>query len=588
MRVFFVVSVAAALLLGCATGEPPAKRLAEGVTGLSRPPSPAARRQLVETSDVDHRCALVRQTSFAPCQLGRSFGCDPASGSMWVTSCRGEFRCSSSVVRCGYPPGRLAYNCSCGEARGRIRAGADRKAHASSRQVQVERGSQSRRTRGAFRLDTGAPDPSDLLLEVPASLPGQTAPMVAEFAPPAVCRGAPTLVSQTSRTICAPNVTFGCDSNSSFYVLGGCRGGFRCSGAGAEEISCQPLLGGQSCGCCTAHPRDSAHHTSIPRLRIPQGHTAAAACNISWDVAIRYLRSVYGPHDVSSLRMIWRRGIRYWYHNLLPARCTAKGPHSPLFQHSYELSDHGGWYKQDACSRSDFNVTPVLDAGGERYVEVMRKQTPFPETGGASGQWYWHAPGSGVWLRYGTACASLESTRTHPLESSEHVHPTSDSTSDHLQGYQQGKDGCDIWFRPWGFVSAVHRWCHIEMVDTRPLCPLDATAEKCAQWRSCGECVNDAYLNSTNALRQHFLQPCHSRCYRFKSACDGQRELFIGYPGSSFFVPYPCEGPQSALHAAQAVASVLNGSTSRAVAKKLPHGGRRRRDALRRSDPLRH
>ena len=53
MRVFFVFFVSA-LLLGCATGEPPAKRLAEGVTGLSRPPSPAARRQLVETSDVDH------------------------------------------------------------------------------------------------------------------------------------------------------------------------------------------------------------------------------------------------------------------------------------------------------------------------------------------------------------------------------------------------------------------------------------------------------------------------------------------------------------------------------------------------------
>ena len=151
MRDFFVFFVAAALLLGCATGEPPAKRLAEGVTGLSRPPSPAARRQLVETSDVDHRCALVRQTSFAPCQLGRNFGCDPASGSMWVASCRGKFRCSSSVVRCGYPPGKLAYNCSCsGEARGMIRAGADRKVHASSRQVQVERVSQPRRTRGAF------------------------------------------------------------------------------------------------------------------------------------------------------------------------------------------------------------------------------------------------------------------------------------------------------------------------------------------------------------------------------------------------------------------------------------------------------
>jgi len=64
------------------------------------------------------QCKLVRQTSFAPCVLGRSFGCDPANGSMWVANCRGKFRCGSRLVHCGYPPGeQSAYNCSCTHAK---------------------------------------------------------------------------------------------------------------------------------------------------------------------------------------------------------------------------------------------------------------------------------------------------------------------------------------------------------------------------------------------------------------------------------------------------------------------------------------
>ena len=59
------------------------------------------------------RCELVNQASYATCELGRSFGCDPASGSMWVTQCRGTFLCASHTVRCGWPPGLPAHNCSC-------------------------------------------------------------------------------------------------------------------------------------------------------------------------------------------------------------------------------------------------------------------------------------------------------------------------------------------------------------------------------------------------------------------------------------------------------------------------------------------
>ena len=52
------------------------------------------------------QCELVKQTGIAPCVLGRSFGCDPAGGTMWVANCRGTFRCGSSEsVRCGHRVG---------------------------------------------------------------------------------------------------------------------------------------------------------------------------------------------------------------------------------------------------------------------------------------------------------------------------------------------------------------------------------------------------------------------------------------------------------------------------------------------------
>lgn len=60
-------------------------------------------------------CMLIEQTSFAPCTLGVSFGCDEASQTMWVRNCRGRFRClhRQQPTSCGYPPGRPFYNCSC-------------------------------------------------------------------------------------------------------------------------------------------------------------------------------------------------------------------------------------------------------------------------------------------------------------------------------------------------------------------------------------------------------------------------------------------------------------------------------------------
>lgn len=59
----------------------------------------------------DGQCELVKQASLATCELGRSFGCEQQH--MWVANCRGVFSCAGHRVRCGYPPGRPAYNCSC-------------------------------------------------------------------------------------------------------------------------------------------------------------------------------------------------------------------------------------------------------------------------------------------------------------------------------------------------------------------------------------------------------------------------------------------------------------------------------------------
>lgn len=63
-----------------------------------------------------HSCAvkLIKQTSRAPCQQGRTFGCLDNS-TIWVSNCRGSFRCApgGKQVDCGYPPGKWRYHCDC-------------------------------------------------------------------------------------------------------------------------------------------------------------------------------------------------------------------------------------------------------------------------------------------------------------------------------------------------------------------------------------------------------------------------------------------------------------------------------------------
>ena len=86
----------------------------------------STRRQL---SQIGGGCAaglgsvsLVNQASYSPCIAGRSFGCRfDLFGrlAVWVKSCRGSFRCAdrntTTLVQCGYPPGRASYICPCSE-----------------------------------------------------------------------------------------------------------------------------------------------------------------------------------------------------------------------------------------------------------------------------------------------------------------------------------------------------------------------------------------------------------------------------------------------------------------------------------------
>ena len=53
---------------------------------------------LGESNTEVRQCKLLRKASLAPCELGRSFGCDFASGNMWVVGCCGFFRCASRAV----------------------------------------------------------------------------------------------------------------------------------------------------------------------------------------------------------------------------------------------------------------------------------------------------------------------------------------------------------------------------------------------------------------------------------------------------------------------------------------------------------
>ena len=91
------------------------------------------------------RCSIsiAEQSSYAPCILGRSFGCTNAaaaerSPSVWVRGCRGRFLlrgCSGkdeTGIWCGYPPGASSYNCSCA---GRSTASWPRAPHLRSRRA---------------------------------------------------------------------------------------------------------------------------------------------------------------------------------------------------------------------------------------------------------------------------------------------------------------------------------------------------------------------------------------------------------------------------------------------------------------------
>ena len=63
----------------------------------------------------EENCSLLEQHSQSTCKHRVSFGCDPVKQTMWVTKCRGRFRCAGDggSILCGYPPGQHFYECSC-------------------------------------------------------------------------------------------------------------------------------------------------------------------------------------------------------------------------------------------------------------------------------------------------------------------------------------------------------------------------------------------------------------------------------------------------------------------------------------------
>ena len=85
---------------------------------LQRAKAAGVRRVRAERPRRACAVSLVEQHSVARCVAGSTFGCK--QGRIWVTQCRGVFRCavgsgvgSSSAVRCGYPPGQPRYTCNC-------------------------------------------------------------------------------------------------------------------------------------------------------------------------------------------------------------------------------------------------------------------------------------------------------------------------------------------------------------------------------------------------------------------------------------------------------------------------------------------
>ena len=99
-----------------------------------------------------HSCSakLVRQTSFAACRPGVSFGCLDNSA-IWVSGCRGIFNCGGANdddFRCGYPPGAASYNCSCDTDCARISVAAD--AECEVDRLDTRGPARRRRTRQGF------------------------------------------------------------------------------------------------------------------------------------------------------------------------------------------------------------------------------------------------------------------------------------------------------------------------------------------------------------------------------------------------------------------------------------------------------
>ena len=185
-----------------------------GVLLFSRSELSAAAPRVRARPPVRH-CELVKQASFSPCVLNRSFGCDPAGGSMWVANCRGTFECGSSTVDCGYPPGKPAYNCSC--------------------------------IASLYNpATTSSPQPHEWLAATRSTFASSANGSGSHQHRNA--NGQCTLLERASHSRCVRNRSFGCDPAGGTMWVKNCRGTFEC---GSSTVHCgyPPGRPAYNCSC---------------------------------------------------------------------------------------------------------------------------------------------------------------------------------------------------------------------------------------------------------------------------------------------------------------------------------------------------
>lgn len=181
---------------------------------------------------------------------------------------------------------------------------------------------------------------------------------------------------------------------------------------------------------CTPLSHDSGGATALPIQlawhRLPASARASRIWTRRLGIVDRehsawgsYLRAVYGeglrlPFDLRRLRWFWwwapgaanltRIEVPVWRQGL-PGEAWVPG-----LRMERHLATAGFFVQHADATHADSKV----DSGADRHLEVMRVSHPVgestqsafgPEAAGPDQTWYWHAPGSGIWLSLGRSLA---------------------------------------------------------------------------------------------------------------------------------------------------------------------------------------